>query len=165
MKKIIILICLIGFQSLLAQEGELSVFNNLVGSSWISDGKQLGGHDGKTVKEISWGLDGNIVKVITYTTDPETLEFGLRNEGVRIFNYETNQLEFYEFDKFGGISQGVVRVEGQDIHYEYVYEDLLIRDSLIYISDDKYAFKVCSISAEGACLQVYFETTFTRQKK
>lgn len=148
-----------------AQENPLSVFDNLVGSTWISEGKQLGGHDGKTVKEIYRGLDGKIIKVKTYTTDPKTLEFGLRNEGVRTLNRETDQLEFYEFDKNGGISKGVIKVENQNIYYEYVYGDLTLRDSWIYQSKDEYLYRVCSVSEDGKCIQIYHEGKFVRQKK
>lgn len=150
---------------LYAQESSLSVFDNLLESTWISEGKQLGGHDGKTVKEISTGLNGKIIKVKTYTTDPETLEFGLRNEGIRTFNSETKQLEFYEFDKNGGVSKGIIIVEDNNIHYQYSYGDLLLRDSWIYQSSDEYLYRVCSVSEEGECLQTYHEGKFVRQKK
>ena len=148
-----------------AQEQSLEVFDNLIGSTWISEGKQLGGHEGKTVKEISTGLDGKIIKVKTYTTDPETLQFGLRNEGVRTLNQETKQLEFYEFDKNGGVSKGVIKVEGQSIHYEYEYGELLLRDSWIFQSEDAYTYRVCSVSEDGQCLQTYHEGVFKRQKE
>lgn len=165
MKKIVFILTLIAYQSLLAQSDELAIFKNLAGSTWIAEGKQLGGHQGKTVKEISLGLDGEIVKVLTYTTDPKTLEFGLRNEGVRIFNSSTKTIEFYEFDKLGGVSKGVVIVEGKSLHYEYVYGDLLLRDSWIYQSENEYTYKVCTVSKAGECLAVHHEGIFVRQKK
>ena len=153
------------FYLLFAQDTKLTMFENIVGSTWISEGKQLGGHDGKTVKEISAGLDGKIIKVKTYITDPQTLEFGLRNEGIRIYNSKTEQLEFYEFDKLGNVSKGVVKRDGKNIHYEYKYGDLLLRDSWIYQSDDEYTYKVCSVSEEGECLQTYHTGKFIRQEK
>lgn len=165
MKATILFFLLIIANSLLGQSRELKSFDNLVGSTWISEGKQLGGHDGKTVKEISLGLDGKIVNVKTSTTDPKTLEFGLRNEGVRIFNSETQQIEFYEFDKLGTVSKGVVKTEDKNLYYEYVYGDLLLRDSWIYISADEYLYRVCTITKDGQCLQVYHEGKFIRQKK
>ncbi|MEO9485070.1 MAG: hypothetical protein ABJG47_16540 [Ekhidna sp.] len=160
-----LLLLILSSTSLLGQGDSLGVFENLVGSTWISSGKQLGGHDGKTVKEISWGLDGEIVKVKSYTTDPKTLKFGLRNEGVRIYNVQTQQLEFYEFDKLGGVSKGVIKTEGKSLHYEYEYGGLLLRDSWIYKSKDEYLFRVCSLSEKGECLQTYHEGKFIRQKK
>ncbi len=165
MKFTVTLLFLIGSLSLFGQSEELKVFSNLVESTWISEGKQLGGHDGKTVKEFSLGLDGKLIKVTTYTTDPETLEFGLRNEGIRMFINESNQIEFYEFDKLGGVSKGIVKIENQDIHYEYVYGDLLLRDSWFYVSADEYIYRVCSVSKEGECIQQYHQGKFLRQKK
>jgi len=146
-----------------AQEAPLSAFENIVGSTWISEGTQLGGHQGKTVKEIKWGLDGKIVQVTTYTTDPNTLEFGLRNEGVRIFNAESEQLEFYEFDKKGGVSKGVIKIDGKNIYYEYPYGDLVLRDSWIYQSKDEYIYRVCAVKTD-TCDQVFHEGTFNRKQ-
>lgn len=140
---------------------QLSAFENLAGSTWISEGKQLGGHEGKTVKEISWGLDGQIIKVKTFTTDPKTLEFGLRNEGVRIQNSETNTLEFYEFDKSGGVTKGIVIVEGANLHYEYPYGELTLRDSWIFLSSDKYEYTVASV-INGKQAQLYHKGVFQR---
>jgi len=149
------------FQSV-AQNSELDAFQNLAGSTWISEGKQLGGHDGKTVKEIKWGLNGQIVQVTTYTTDPQSLEFGLRNEGIRIFNSQSRMLEFYEFDKLGGVSKGIIKTNGKDIHYEYEYGDLVLRDSWIFESEDQYRYRVCSMQADS-CTQVYHEGVFKRK--
>lgn len=145
-----------------AQENQLKPFENLINSTWVSEGEQLGGHQGKTVKEFDWGLNGKLVKVKTWTTDPKTLEFGLRNEGVRLYNADQQEIVFYEFDKLGGISKGVVKIEGCNIHYEYTYGDLLLRDSWIYISKDEYQYRVCSIKEE-ACDQVYHQGIFKRK--
>ena len=143
-------------------QSSLDIFNNLAGSTWIAAGKQLGGHDGKTVKEISWGLDGKLVKVKTYTTDPKTLQFGLRNEGVRTLNAESGNIEFYEFDKFGGVSKGKVIADGKDIHYEYEYGDLTLRDSWIFIDKDQYTYVVASVK-NGEQDQIYHQGVFVRQ--
>lgn len=161
MKKIAFLISLFCCAQLNAQTGQLSAFKNLINSTWISEGKQLGGHEGKTEKTFSLGLDGKLIKVVTYTTDPKTLEFGLRNEGVRIFNEEKNEIEFYEFDKLGGITRGVVMVEGQNLHYQYSYGEYTLRDSWIYVSENKYQYRVCSI-VDNQCEAVYHESHFTR---
>lgn len=158
---LLILICNSTFFNLIAQS-KLSVFDNIAGSTWIAEGKQLGGHDGKTVKEISWGLNGKLIKVKTYTTDPKTFEFGLRNEGVRIFNSETSTIEFYEFDKLGVVSKGKVIIEEKDIHYEYEYGDLTLRDSWIFVSNDQYNYVVASIK-DGKQDQVYHKGIFKRQ--
>ena len=144
-------------------QSPMEAFSNLAGSTWVSEGKQLGGHEGKTVKEIEWGLDGKIIKVKTFTTDPKTLIFGLRNEGVRTFNTQTNQMEFYEFDKLGGVSKGTIKTEKQNFYYEYSYGEMLLRDSWIFVSEDEYEYKVCSI-VNNQCDQVFHQGTFKRKK-
>lgn len=145
-----------------AQDNPISVFENIAGSTWISEGTQLGGHEGKTVKEISLGLDGKVIKVTTSTTDPQTGIFGLRNEGIRTFNTATKQLEFYEFDKFGGVTQGVVIVDGKDIHYQYEYGELTLRDSWIYVNNDEYLYIVASWK-DGKQDQQYHKGSFKRK--
>lgn len=162
MKTLLFILTLLYSLTPFAQKNDLRVFENLVGSTWISEGKQLGGHMGKTVKAFEWGLDGKIVKVKTYSTDPKTLEFGLRNEGVRILNVKTKQIEFYEFDKRGGVSQGIILLDDNNIHYEYAYGDLTLRDSWIYISESEYHYRVCSIKG-NECDQVYHEGIFRRK--
>ncbi|MEO9869250.1 hypothetical protein [Ekhidna sp.] len=165
MNRITLTISLIAgvYLSASSQENPLTVFSNLVGSAWVSEGEQLGGHQGKTVKEFSWGLDGKIIKVKTFATDPETLEFGLRNEGVRFLNNESNQLEFYEFDKLGGVSKGIVKIQGENIYYEYQYGGLLLRDSWVFISKDEYLYRVCSLK-DSECDQVYHKGVFNRKE-
>ena len=143
-------------------QNSLAAFNNLVGSTWVASGKQLGGHDGKTVKEFIWGLDGKMVKVKTFTTDPKTLEFGLRNEGVRIWNAQSSEIAFYEFDKLGGVSEGKVIIEEKNIHYEYAYGELLLRDSWTFVNENEYTYTVVSI-VDGKQDQVYHTGTFLRK--
>ena len=100
-----------------AQTSPLSVFDNLIGSSWVSEGTQLGGFEGKTVYQVESGLEGKIIKVTTYATDPTTKEFGLRNEGIRAYDATEKVLKFYEFDKLGGITVGNVVVDGRNMHF------------------------------------------------
>lgn len=158
---LLLLFCASALFNVAAQTG-LDIFENLAESTWTAEGIQLGGHDGKTVKEITWGLDGKLVKVKTYTTDPSTLEFGLRNEGVRTFNPESGIIEFYEFDKLGGVSKGQVIVDGKDIHYEYQYGDLTLRDSWIFVNEDEYNYVVASMK-DGKQDQVYHRGVFKRR--
>ncbi|MEO1254579.1 MAG: hypothetical protein AAFY41_06795 [Bacteroidota bacterium] len=144
-------------------QNDVSIFSNLVNSKWISEGKQLGGLEGKTEYEFSWGLDKKIVYAKTYTTDPQTQEFELRNEGVRAFNSETKRLEFYEFDKLGGITSGVVLVNENDIHYEYDYEGMKLRDSWIYKSKNKYQF-IVGVWQEDNWTRKFHEASIERKE-
>ncbi|MEM0940159.1 MAG: hypothetical protein AAF600_16830 [Bacteroidota bacterium] len=143
------------------QDGPMKVFENLMTSSWISEGEQLGGFDGKTVYQFEWGLNGKIIHVKTFTTDPKTRKFGLRNEGIRAFNHSTSNLEFFEFDKTGGITTGIIIVDGKSLHYEYEYQEKTFRDSWIYVSKDKYQL-IVGTWADGRWAQRFHETMILR---
>ncbi len=164
MKKLLLVSCILASCTLIAQDHPMGVFDNLVGSTWRSEGKQLGGFDGKTEFVFSWGLDQKIVHVKTYATDPQTKEFGLRNEGVRAFNAAKERIEFYEFDKFGGLTPGTVIVRGKDLHYEYDYQGLTLRDSWIYVSKDEYQF-IVGTWENNAWTKKFHEAKFMRIKE
>lgn len=142
---------------------EIEAFRNLVGSSWVSEGMQLGEVAGKTIFTIEWGLNNKIVKVKTYVTQPETNKIGLRNEGIRAFNKEKNKLEFYEFDTHGSIISGTVTIDGKNIHYEYPYQGLQVRDSWIFISKNEYQVTVGTWE-NGKWKDKFIETKFRRGK-
>ena len=146
-----------------AQQHPLEAFKNLAGSTWVSEGEQLGGYKGKTEKQFAFGLEGRIIKVKTFSTDPKTLEFGLRNEGIRAWNAQDSLIYFYEFDKFGGITTGQIRIQGKDLHYEYQYQGLMLRDSWQYIDPDRYHYTV-GVWDKGAWKQKFHESEFVRKK-
>ncbi|NRB50912.1 MAG: hypothetical protein HRU41_24800 [Saprospiraceae bacterium] len=164
MKKLLLISCLLTSCTLIAQDNPMAVFDNLVGSTWVSEGKQLGGFDGKTEAVFSWGLDQKIVHVKTYTTDPQTKDFGLRNEGVRAFDAAKERIAFYEFDKFGGITAGIVIADSKNLHYEYDYQGLTLRDSWIYVSEDEYQF-IVGTWENGDWTKKFHEARFSRLKK
>lgn len=143
------------------QTTPLKAFEQLAGYKWISEGQQLSGTDGKTLFEIDWGLHHQIVKVKTHITDPKTGNLELRNEGISAFNKATGDLEFYEFDKLGGITTGTVLVENRNVHYEYVYEGLQLRDSWIYLSDSSYQL-IIGVWQNDDWSKKYLETTLSK---
>lgn len=123
---------------LVAQSKELKPFEILIGGKWGHEGIQLGGHQGKTEYHFSKGLDGKIIKVKTFTTDPKTKTFELRNEGIRAWNATDSLIYFYEFDKNGGFTTGKVSFEDKDINYDYNYHGTSVRDSWEYIDDNTF---------------------------
>lgn len=162
MKMILLVIFLFSSAIIYAQTGPFKAFENLVGSSWVSEGKQLGGFEGKTVYQVSSGLNGKIIKVLTYTTDPSTKEFGLRNEGIRAYDASSKSIKFYEFDKLGGITVGDVLVDGNNMHFEYSYQGMKLRDSWIYENDDQYQF-IVGVWENDAWTQKFHETVLLRE--
>lgn len=163
MKTILITVLLLFGSVCFAQTNPLAGFENLAGSSWVSEGTQLGGFEGKTVYKIDYGLDGKIVKVQTFATDPRTKEFGLRNEGIRAFDSKAGSVVFYEFDKLGGITTGKVEIERNNFHYTYTYQGMELRDSWIYKSKDEYEF-IVGVWKNGDWVQKFHETTLKREQ-
>ena len=146
----------------LKAQKSLEAFANLVPGTWISEGKQLGGHEGKAEKIYEWGLNEKLVKVKTYTTDPKTLKFDLRNEGVRFWKANDELIHFYEFDAFGGITEGTVTINEKDIHYDYEYEGYKLRDSWIYVNADTYKY-IVGVWEDGAWKEKFHEGQFIRK--
>ncbi len=140
----------------------LVAFDNLVGSSWVSEGIQLGGFEGRTVYQVASGLDGKIIKVKTYATDPNTKEFGLRNEGIRAYDVGQAVIKFYEFDKLGGITVGTVTADDKNLHFDYEYKGMKLRDSWIFEDKDQYRFIVGSWDGKH-WIQKFHETRLVRK--
>lgn len=145
------------------QNNQMEGFNVLVGSTWVFEGTQLGGHEGRTEQQFEFGLDGKIVKVKTYSTDPATLQFRLRNEGVRSFNSADSLIYFYEFDKNGSITTGTVTVNKNDLYYDYKYNGLMLRDSWEYVDADTYLL-IVGIWDGKIWKQKFHEAKFVRKK-
>jgi len=140
----------------------LDTFFNLINGTWVSEGRQLGGHEGTTKKIYEWGLNENLVKVKTYTTDPKTLKFYLRNEGVRFWRVKDSLVLFYEFDAFGEMTEGIVTFNENDIHYDYEYEGYKLRDSWIYVNGDTYKY-IVGVWEDEAWKEKFHESQFIRE--
>ena len=54
----------------------------------------------------------------------------MKGEGIRAFNLSDSTLHFYEFDINGGITQGICKIENQNIYYEY--DDYKMTDKWIF---------------------------------
>ncbi len=161
---ILFLIFMITPLLILGQAKELEAFKVLVDATWVSEGVQLGGHEGRSEQQFEFGLEGKIIKVKTYTTDPKTLVFGLRNEGIRAWNNANSKMYFYEFDKDGGITTGTVTIVKNNIYYDYQYQGTSLRDAWEFINNDTYAYTV-GIWDGTAWSRKFHETRFVRQKQ
>lgn len=150
-----------------SREEGMNAIAQLIGGKWVAEGKWQ--QDGKKFKQeviFEWGLDHNIIKVKTYgITDPETGEFGLRNEGIRAWDDKDNAMKFWEFDIFGGITSGTCIVDEQQVHYQYEYKIddsyALFRDTWTKIDDDTYRYRV-GIVEHGKWQSILLDTTFKR---
>ena len=161
MKNTLLFLLLIPF--ILQAQAPLTAFDNLVGSTWEVKGKWGNGEEFRQEYAFQWSLNKKMVKVQTKgTVDMLTKEYGLRNEGIRFWRENENKIVFYEFDVFGGITEGICNIEGKNIYYEYEYDGLTLRDSWIYQDENTYELVVASLE-NGKQKDVYQKSTVKRQ--
>lgn len=159
---LILLLNLGGIQSKAQEPNPLNIFEPLMGGKWLVEGTWENGGKFKQEVVLEWGLDKKIVKVKTYgTIDQATNAYGLRNEGIRAWSLSDSTIQFWEFDVFGGITEGTCQSEGRNIYYDYDYQGLALRDAWNYINDDTYEFVVGSVK-DGKMDKVYQKSTFRR---
>ena len=121
------------------------------------------GVDGSTFKqEIKFKYDLNKQIIISESTgfiDSDQTEYGPRNHGIRQFNASTGEIQFWEFDTFGGVTKGTVKAKGKDIIYSYEYQGNRITDYWKYVDDFTYQYTVGSYE-NGDWKQIFLNTVF-----
>ena len=116
---------------------------NLVGSTWVGNGAWSDGKKFHQEITIEKSLDGKIFIVKTNgNVSTEGDSQGQRSHGVRAWDSKLGATKFWEFDVFGGITEGTVVVEGNDIFYIYEYEGEILTDAWIYKNENTYEFIV-----------------------
>ncbi|GMN08678.1 hypothetical protein MTsPCn9_08660 [Croceitalea sp. MTPC9] len=151
--------------SITAQNNPLAGFEPLMGKTWKTEKKWDVGTIFKQEITFEYALGGSIVRVYTkgFTNEAETA-FGNRNHGIRQFDSESNTIKFWEFDVFGGVTEGTVHVEEKNIRYDYFYNGSFISDLWEYVDDNTYNFKVGTYK-DGKFQQIYLETVFKAEEK
>ncbi|MBW1294390.1 hypothetical protein [Aquimarina litoralis] len=147
-------------QSISAQESNLEIFQNLMNKEWKAEGKWGNGTVFK--QEIIFKYDLNNTLVIARSkgfTNQEQTEYGWRNHGIRKFDTKSKTLRFWEFDIFGGVTEGKIIIDGKNILYQYQYGESLVTDMWEYVDDNTYNFKVGSYENK-TWKQIYLETQF-----
>ncbi|NAY91174.1 hypothetical protein GTQ34_04510 [Muricauda sp. JGD-17] len=112
---------------------------------------------------FSYSLDSTLVIAESKGfTDKEQRAFGPRNHGVRKFDPKTNSIKFWEFDIFGGTTEGTVKSRDKDILYTYDYGATKVTDYWKYIDEDTYDF-IVGVYKKGEWEQIYLKTQFVVQ--
>ncbi|AXT51256.1 hypothetical protein D1818_10610 [Aquimarina sp. BL5] len=161
--KIFLLIVIISI-STQSQETDLSIFKNLIGKKWKAEGKWGDGTVFKQETIFKFDLDNTLV--ITRSkgfVDPKQTKYGWRNHGIRKFDKETKTIKFWEFDIFGGVTEGAITVDGKNLIYQYQYGKSIVTDMWEYVNDHTYNFKVGEY-VDSKWKQVYLETKFKAKK-
>lgn len=109
---------------------------------------------------LKYALNNTIVIVnSTGFIDKKQTELGLRNHGIRQFDKASDGIKFWEFDVFGGLTEGIVLSQGKNIFYQYNYGGSLVTDMWEYVDDNTYNFKVGDYE-DGVWKQIYLNTKF-----
>jgi len=161
MKKILFVsLLLAGFFNLQSQNLDLSIFEPLMGKTWKAEGTW--GDGSKFQQEITFAYDLGSSLVITESkgfTNQEQTTFGPRNHGIRKYDPQNQTIVFWEFDVFGGVTQGTVTQKGKDIIYTYDYGGTQVTDYWEYVDANTYNFTVGSYN-DGGWAQTYLQTQF-----
>ena len=142
MKKVLLLLIFIP-QFLFCQDNNLSIFENLTTKTWSAQGTWGDGSPFRQELTFRYSLDSTIVIVDTKGfTDKEQKVFGPRNHGLRKYDKSKNEIQFWEFDVFGGVTKGTVTSKGKDILYKYSYAGTNVTDYWEHIDDSTYNLKI-----------------------
>ena len=158
------LLLLLAFIGTNAQENPLAVFNTIIGKKWYAEGNWEDGSKFKQEIIFEYVLDSTLV--IAHSkgyTNAEKTQYGNRNHGIRKFDNESEEIKFWEFDSFGGVTTGKVIIDNKDLRYEYDYGGTLVSDAWDYVDDRTYNFTVGHF-VNGKWKQIYLRTQFTTEK-
>ncbi|GAA4274075.1 hypothetical protein U6A24_00950 [Aquimarina gracilis] len=147
-----------------AQESDLSIFENLTNKVWKAEGNW--GDGSKFKQEIIFKFDLDSTIVIAKSkgfTNKEQTKYGPRNHGIRKYDVTSNTIKFWEFDTFGGLTEGKVIVDDKNILYQYQYGESIVTDMWEFVDENTYNFKVGNYE-DGTWKQVYLETQFKAKK-
>ncbi|MEM6723808.1 MAG: hypothetical protein AAF598_07200 [Bacteroidota bacterium] len=130
--------------------------DNLIEGYWESEPQALGkGNTFHQRLEFNWDLNGQILEVITkrpVKVTEDSVHWEVRNKGIRAWNPNLEQVRFWEFDIEGGLTEGMVQIDGKSIYYDYQYkvnnDEFAFRDSWIWVDENTYRFEI-NIYQEG----------------
>ena len=144
----------------IGQNQALSIFDNIVDKTWKAEGNWGNGSPFYQEIDARYGLNKSVVIVesIGFVDEAQT-KLGLRNQGIRQYDAKCECLRFWEFDVFGGLTEGVVFQEGKNIVYQYDYGGSKVTDMWEYVDNNTYNFKVGAYK-DGKWEQVYLNTQF-----
>jgi len=144
-----------------------AAYTNLVAGKWETKGKWASGGEFHQVVDVEHDLSGNIFTVRTYDhIDSKKFNHSQRNFGIRAWDKNEKKMKFWEFDVFGGITEGEVFSKGHDIYLTYEYRSrngsvMQLADIWIYQDTNTYTFRVCEYS-NGQVGRELMSTTYKR---
>jgi uncharacterized membrane protein len=161
MRFLITTICLFVVLSSYSQD-RLGAFDNLIGGRWKVKTNWSNGEAFEQETIFQWAFDRKAVKTMTYSLlPPDGQQFGLKSEGIRMFDRNTEKIRFWEFGLDGTIVEGTVEASPKAIHYYYKYGQITIRESWVFSTKDRYTYTIGQWHG-GRLTQTYLQSTAVR---
>lgn len=159
-KRILLILVFLIPMALMAQETKLDIFRNLVDKEWYAEGTWGDGSSFKQTVRMKFSLDRKLIVVESdgYTNQEQTA-YGQRNHGIRQYDNASESIRFWEFDIFGGLTEGTVSHEVKNIYYHYNYGGTELTEVWEYVDDHTYNYIIGSYS-DGVWAQKYLSTQF-----
>lgn len=143
-----------------SQLTSLDCLRDISDYQWHAEGTWGDGSPFEQTISFEYSLDSQVIHVRTLGfVDNEQTLIGHRNQGIRVYDATIGKVKFWEFDVFGGITEGTMTCEGKDIVYTYNYGGTVVTDMWSYINDSTYHFTVGS-RKNVEWSQKYLETEF-----
>lgn len=156
---------ILGFSSNLYAQKELIKMEPMMGKTWSAKGNWGDGTTFQQEVTFAYDLDSTLILASAKGfTNKEQTTYGARNHGIRKYDAASNSYKFWEFDVFGGVTQGSVVFDEKNILYHYDYEGVPLTDAWEYVDANTYNFKVGSY-INGVWEQVYLDTQFVALEK
>lgn len=147
----------------LTKEETYKVYFNFIGGTWETKGKWQNGTEYHQEIVVEMELTKNIFTVKTRDyIDSKKFDNSQRNYGIRAWDKNEQKMKFWEFDVFGGITEGEIKIDGQNIYHIYHYHNKTLADAWIYVDKDTYTYKVCEF-ANGKLGKEYMVSTYRRK--
>jgi hypothetical protein len=144
----------------LRRAAAFAAFEPLLNRSWQADEQWENGQHFKQIVHFRSALSGQIIRVETMGfTDPKQQRWGTRNHGIRRWNPELGQMEFYEFDVLGGLTTGHLSFQGDSIFYHYAYGGNALTDAWLPVDANTYLFLVGQWE-NNAWTNIFLQTQF-----
>lgn len=149
-----------------ADASPLEAFEDLVGGRWRAEGTWESGQPFIQEVEFRWDLGQTIVIAERYgPVEPGSNQLTHRNHGIRAWLPEEEKVWFWEFDVYGGLTQGEVRCDGTTIYLTYEYgggdEKMHLGNTWTRVDANTYDFSVRRFE-DGKWGETLLKTQFRR---
>lgn len=143
-----------------------TAFHNLIGNKWEGAGKWTDGSPFRHEVLVSTSLDGKLIRAQTYSAENTTGSgLAIRNDGIRAWDAAQSKMRFWEFDIFGGITEGYCTVDGNDIYYHYEYDPgggtMKLTDAWIQKDKDTYQYRI-GVFENGKWTKLFLDVVMRR---